>query len=802
MNNAAEMLEPAAPPETEPTPSSPAPAAPPAGQRSGGWSPALHAIALVTAFALALIGDSAWPLAVGAGLSFLAMFAAHAGRWTRSGKLGLANALTTVRLSALLGLVALGPRISPFALFLGMTAAFALDALDGAVARRLGDTSAFGAVLDTEVDALFVLAVGYELRTLGGLAGWVLVPGLLRYAYVIALALWPASAGGKRSRLGRTAFLLTGLCLLGALLFQGAARPAFATVGTLLACLSFGRSFHQAYPNLKHLPRALVAACRRGWHLAGASLGFLVAWTLLNLLVNVRYPLPEPAGWYFLPALDIAILFAVFAGVGRLGRTVPRWARAIVVVLLLVVRMLRLGDGVTGNYFGQTFNSYVHLPQVSELVRFAHSTLPAWKFYAAGGGVLLAVAALVLATWWAVAYAARYLRGPGHAWLFAGLALPFVVVSLFVHQDARYNTRYAGAFGISAVPRIAREVRFLVNVYDRKAATAQAIARAQDELRRSPAHLERLHHANVYLFFVESYGATVLTRFDFLKQVLPALRRMETTLGQDGFASASGQLDSATYGGMSWLAHATMLTGVRASNQFEYDLLDVTKPRTMAQVFREAGYHTVLVQPNTERKSPGKLFYDFDQTINSWDFDYAGPKFAWATMPDQYVIDAMHRRFLAQGQKPLFLTYALVSSHAPWSDVPTLVPDWSRIGNGAIYNTYPLQRAPTHWPIGPEAAEPYVRSILYDLGVLESYLTQRVRDDALVIVLGDHQPVSELTENSPSWAVPIHVMSRDPSLIEPFLARGYRRGMVPADSHAPMESFFIDFLRDFSGGKS
>lgn len=199
---------------------------------------------------------------------------------------------------------------------------------------------------------------------------------------------------------------------------------------------------------------------------------------------------------------------------------------------------------------------------------------------------------------------------------------------------------------------------------------------------------------------------------------------------------------------------------------------------------------------------PGADFYDFDATYRSWDFDYAGPPFAWASMPDQYVVDFARRHVLDRTPGPFFAAYVLVSSHAPWSHVPTMVDAWSDVGNGEIYNRHPFKHTQTNWPDFNNAAEPYVTSILYDMRVLERYLVDFVKDDALVIILGDHQPVSEITESSPSWAVPVHVLSRDPALVEPFVRRGYTRGMVPDDASSPMESFLVGFLSDFSGGAS
>jgi hypothetical protein len=647
-----------------------------------------------------------------------------------------------------------------------------------------------------------VLATGFLLWQRNGFGLWTLVPGLLRYAYVVSLMLLPAQAEQRRTRFGRVAFLLTASSLLVALALGGDAGRVVAAIGSLVSCASFGRSFAASYPGLGRAVRLALAWVPRCWRALTPTLLFLVAWSWLNLVVNVRYPTPEPGGWYFLPSLDVAVLLTLVAALGLIGWRLPWGLRLPILAALSVARVLRLGDGVTGQYFGKLFNLYTDVPLVPELVRYAHSTVDPWKFYGGVLGVLVIVGLFVFATDRALKYLAAFFQRRHRVLLFIGLALPFAVVSAFVQHDPRYNQRYAGAFGSSVVPRMQREASFLFNVYDHRASEMRAIAGIQERLSHTPARLERLHHANLYLFLIESYGSTVMDRSSFAARALPALKAMELDLGQRGFTMASGRMDSATYGGMSWLAHATLFTGVRTGNQLQYDLLGVSRPRSLARIAHDAGYRTFLVEPNTERLSPVADFYDFDTTYRSWDFDYVGPHFAWATMPDQYVLDFTRRRAIANREGPMFVAYVLVSSHAPWSHVPTLVPDWSNVGNGEIYRYHPFRRAYTNWPDFSNAAEPYVNSILYDMEVLHSYLANFVKDDALVIILGDHQPVSELTENSSSWAVPVHVLSRDPDLVAPFVARGYAHGMVPGQTTSPMESFLVDFLSDYSGGSS
>ena len=57
-----------------------------------------------------------------------------------------------------------------------------------------------------------------------------------------------------------------------------------------------------------------------------------------------------------------------------------------------------------------------------------------------------------------------------------------------------------------------------------------------------------------------------------------------------------------------------------------------------------------------------------------------------------------------------------------------------------------------------------------------------------------------MTHESDGHGVPVHVLSRKRPLVEPFVARGYTSGLVPATSGARLglETFLFSFLRDFS----
>ena len=69
------------------------------------------------------------------------------------------------------------------------------DAADGALARRQGLASAFGARFDMETDAAFTLVLSALVWQAGQAGAWVLASGLMRYAFVGAAIALPWLAG-------------------------------------------------------------------------------------------------------------------------------------------------------------------------------------------------------------------------------------------------------------------------------------------------------------------------------------------------------------------------------------------------------------------------------------------------------------------------------------------------------------------------------------------------------------------------------------------------------------------------------
>jgi hypothetical protein len=365
---------------------------------------------------------------------------------------------------------------------------------------------------------------------------------------------------------------------------------------------------------------------------------------------------------------------------------------------------------------------------------------------------------------------------------------------------AEYPAHRSGGFAASALPRFGDEITFWFRLDGYRERQRARLAATAAALPPGNAELSGLDRQHVLLFLIESYGETLLDRPLFAEKSSALYARLQGKLEQTGFHTASAILDSPTYGGGSWLAHATLATGIRVDSQLDYDLLSSSRPRTLPQRFHDAGYRTVVVQPGTTRALSKPDFLGFDHAYYAWSFGYRGPRFGWASMPDQYVVDWIRKKELETATQPLLLTFALVSSHAPWSTLPPLVDDWSKLGDGTIFNELTPVRAAVEWSDLARGSLAYQASIEYDLELLTRFLVDFVEDDSLVLWAGDHQPAPDVTGHSPKQGVPIHVISRRGAFLEPFFARGYTPGLKPARGAArlPMESLLVSLLRDFS----
>jgi phosphatidylglycerophosphate synthase len=163
--------------------------------RASAWRALALALLVVAVGAWLLgralaLGDAYPPTAIGlAVIGAWAVMAYLPGRHPHP-RFGAANAVTLARgvVTALLGALVVAPTadlVPALATAAGSLVA-ALDGLDGRLARTTGEASEFGARFDMETDALLVLALSALAWRWDRAGAWVLLSGLLRYAFVAA----------------------------------------------------------------------------------------------------------------------------------------------------------------------------------------------------------------------------------------------------------------------------------------------------------------------------------------------------------------------------------------------------------------------------------------------------------------------------------------------------------------------------------------------------------------------------------------------------------------------------------------
>jgi len=521
----------------------------------------------------------------------------------------------------------------------------------------------------------------------------------------------------------------------------------------------------------------------------------LVAAFLLNTLlvlgdfIETRWALlPAQISLEFAGLLALALILP--KGRGRLGRALL-WLLAL---LLLALILLRLADIVVPWTFGRNFNAAVDLKYLPFFVGLLYGSLDPLKFIGLMAGVLvLALAALALLRWSLSVVTGAH---PGQR-LRALAAVALAAVLAYAVTPARYDL---GSLPLAhAVSDTAW--RNALYVLDAKGLAHRYLAQinaAQVALPRNP-DMAGLKRRNVLLVFIESYGSITLTDPALAEALNPVRARFGENAGRAGYHVYSGLLNSPITGGGSWMAHATMTTGVRVDTQPFYDVLLTSEAPTLGRYLRERGYRTVVAMPRIQQPWPEGAFFSFDTVLNDAAFGYAGMRFSWETIPDQFVLEKVHAREIARAERPLFIQYVLASSHLPFDSAPPVIEDASNLGDGRIYDTIGFEEYVPPAQVF-DNQKGYIGTIRYVLEALGNYLRKRLDDDSLVIVLGDHQPPLTPAIGVRNKAVPIHVLSRDPELLEPFRRAGYAAGMTPPGTATDtgMESFLGWFLENYS----
>lgn len=325
------------------------------------------------------------------------------------------------------------------------------------------------------------------------------------------------------------------------------------------------------------------------------------------------------------------------------------------------------------------------------------------------------------------------------------------------------------------------------------------VAAADDPYRDETGLFGTLEGRDVIVLFVESYGRASFDNALYADTHVPTLQTAQAKLADAGFAMKSGWLNSPTAGGQSWLAHGTLSSGLRTTDQGRYGAMLASGRQSLFHLAQASGFRTAAVMPAITLAWPEGLTMGFDTILAAADLGYAGQPFNWVTMPDQYTLDAFER-LLPKDPRPDFLQIALISSHAPWVPIPEMV-DWDTVGDGTVFDQWATTGDPPAvvWKDADRVRDQYRRAIDYALQAATEYAARR-KDHPLIVLLGDHQAAG-FVAGSDNRDVPVHLLG-PPDLVEKAAAWGWRDGMIPDPITPvwPMEDFRDRFIETYSAG--
>ncbi len=415
------------------------------------------------------------------------------------------------------------------------------------------------------------------------------------------------------------------------------------------------------------------------------------------------------------------------------------------------------------------------------------------------------------------------------AWLVALLLLALVVgifvfafrivrlVQAGLHADKRRASAIlagalAGWFVLPVLGWQRVSHSFYDNLSEHFAATIHSVADIKsfrtfvniDSYAETPAGslFEKLRGKDVLVVFLESYGRVVLDDPEFSESVRPVLEQGSADLAANGLHVQSTFLTSPTVGGISWLAHGTLLSGLWIDSQVRYDSLMMSERPSLNRLFNNAGWRTVAVMPAISMEWPEGDYFGYDEIFGAYDMGYKGKPFNWVTMPDQYVLAAFEKlERKDRSRPPVMAEMALISSHAPWTPVPTIVP-WQAVGDGTIFNEQATagDSPEVVWQDAQRIKEQYRKSIEYAVSNLVSYAVNYGDDNLVLLILGDHQPAPLVTGDLTNHDVPVHIIARDPAVMAAIADWQWSDGLVPA-ADAPvwrMDELRNRFIEAFS----
>ena len=486
-----------------------------------------------------------------------------------------------------------------------------------------------------------------------------------------------------------------------------------------------------------------------------------------------------------LAAVALAVVLA-WRWIETRSRGTLRWLAALWVVLVVG----RYADITARSLYGRDINLFWdlrHMPNVGAM--FAAVADP-WLRIGLVAGVLVIPVVLYVTARWALArlvFATFHALGRGVLGVAAGGVL---LLGVTQGMGAEPAVRLAEP----VTPAFAEELGELV--YEMSGAGVRSLSPPPS----LSSDLSRLDGADVFVVFLESYGMVSWDRPEFAAELVDARTRLAADIGETGRSVVSARVESTTFGGESWLAHISLLSGTEVRDPGTNKRLLGQERDTLVKVFGRRGYRTVAVMPGLQHAWPQGAFYGFDEIYDLERIDYQGPLFGWWGLNDQFTlarIDALE--VAARPRRPVFVFFPTVTTHAPFVPTPPYQPDWARVLTPSPYDRADLDRAWLDYPDWLNLAPSYVKALAYAYQTVGGYLRFRAERDFVLVLVGDHQPPALVSGEDASWDVPVHIVASRAAVLDRLRRHHFVDGLVPPSQTMMRIDTLLPILLDAFG---
>ncbi|CAN5831651.1 hypothetical protein BH10CHL1_BH10CHL1_35470 [soil metagenome] len=287
---------------------------------------------------------------------------------------------------------------------------------------------------------------------------------------------------------------------------------------------------------------------------------------------------------------------------------------------------------------------------------------------------------------------------------------------------------------------------------------------------------------NIYLIFVESYGSVLYKRADYRSAYTTLLKDLETQLKRKGWHTTTALSESPTWGGGSWMAYTSTLFGLRIDSHPQYLALlnkyQIEAYPDLGRYLKAQGYYYAWVSSLSDELDERMWhkymrFMGVDQWLRFHDLDFRGPMYGWGpTPPDQYTLNYANELLKKQTKQPRFFVTITQNSHYPWVPQPTMVTDWHTLNQALPTQTTPAVQTTE----SASKRQNYLAAAEYQLRMLTDFILNNGDENNLFILIGDHQP-PQVSGRFDGWDTPVHIISKDQTLIDSFAEYGFVPGL-------------------------